>query len=131
MTLNLDTRLRRVLAVDAATCAAAGLLMAAGSAVLAPVLGLPSSLLLWAGVVLFPIAGLMVWLSRQSRVAPAMIWLIVLGNAAWAAGCLLVVIDLKPTIAGEIFVVGQALAVVVLTVLEWGGLRRSAAMSPA
>lgn len=131
MTLNLDTRLRRVLAADAATCVAAGLLMAGGSTILAPVLGLPSPLLLWAGVVLLPIAGLMVWLSRQSRVAPAMIWLIVLGNAAWVAGCLLVVIEFKPTIIGEIFVLGQALAVAVLTVLEFNGLRRAVALSPA
>jgi hypothetical protein len=130
MTLNLDTGLRRVLAVDAVTCVAAGLLMAGGSAVLAPVLGLPSALLLLGGLVLFPIAGLMAWLSRQARVAPVMVWLIVLGNAAWVAGSLLVVVDLRPTLLGEVFVLGQGLAVAVLTVLEFNGLRRSAALSP-
>lgn len=131
MTLNLDAPLRRVLALDAATCVAAGLLMAGGSAVLAPVLGLPSALLLWAGLVLFPVAGLMAWLSRRARVAPVMVWLVVLGNAAWVAGCLLVVLDLKPTLPGEVFILGQALAVAVLTALEFKGLRRSAALSPA
>lgn len=131
MTLTLDAGLRRVLAMDAATCVAAGLLMAGGSAVLAPVLGLPPALMLWAGMVLFPIAGLMAWLSRQARVTPAMVWLIVLGNGAWVAGCLLVVVDLKPTLPGEVFVLGQALAVAVLTVLEFNGLRRSAALSRA
>ncbi len=131
MTLNLDTGLRRVLAVDAATCVAAGLLMAGGSVVLAPVLGLPSPLLLWAGVVLFPIAGLMAWLSRQTRVAPAMVWLIVLGNAAWVAGCVLAAVTFKPTLLGEVFVLGQAAAVAVLTVLEFSGLRRASALSPA
>lgn len=131
MPLILDIGLRRVLALDAVTCAAAGLLMTAGSAVLAPMLGLPAPLLLWAGVVLFPVAGLMAGLSRQARGVPAMIWLIVLGNAAWVVGCLLVVIDLRPTIPGEIFVLGQALAVAALTVLELNGLRRSAALSPA
>lgn len=131
MPLNPDTGLRRILAVDAATCVAAGLLMAGGSTPLAPALGLPAPLLLWAGLALLPIAGLMAWLARQTRVASGLVWLIVLGNAAWVAGCLLVVIDLEPTVLGLAFVLGQALAVAVLTVLEFNGLRRSAALSPA
>ena len=131
MTLDLDTRLRRTLSVDALTCTAAGLLMAVGSGPLAPVTGLPVPLLLGAGLALFPVAGLLAWLSRRAKAPAAMLWLVMLGNAGWVIASLAVIIELKPTLAGEVFVLAQALVVAVLTALEFGGLRRAAALSPA
>jgi hypothetical protein len=131
MTTPLDPGLRRILALDALTCAGAGLLMAGGSAVLAPVTGLPSALLLWAGLALFPVAALLAWLSRRAQAPAALAWLVVLGNAGWVAGSVLVLFAARPTFIGEAFVVGQALAVAVLTVLEFNGLRRASALSAA
>ena len=116
---HLTSFLRRVLAVDALTCVAAGALMAFGAGALAPLTGLPQPLLFWAGVALFPVAALMAFLSRRETAPAALVWLVVLGNAGWVAGSVAVLFVTQPTVFGTAFVVAQAAAVAVLTVLEW------------
>jgi hypothetical protein len=116
---QLNSFLRRVLAADAVTCVAAGALMAFGAGVLAPLTGLPQPLLLWAGVILFPVAALMAFLSRRDTAPAPLVWLVVLGNAGWVVGSIAVLILAQPTTLGFAFVVAQAAAVAVLTVLEW------------
>lgn len=110
---------RRVLTVDALTCVGAGALMAFGAAPLAPLTGLPQPLLLWAGVALFPVAALMAFLSRRERAPAGLVWLVILGNAGWVAGSAAVLLATGPTLLGEAFVIAQALAVAVLTALEY------------
>ena len=131
MTLTLEPGLRRTFALDALTCAGAGLLMAGGAALLAPITGLPSGLLLWAGLALFPVAALLAWLSRRAQAPAGLVWLVVLGNAGWVAGSVAALFATQPTLIGEVFVIAQALAVAVLTVLEFNGLRRATALSAA
>ncbi|ATQ41868.1 hypothetical protein [Caulobacter mirabilis] len=116
---DLSSFLRRILAVDAVTCTAAGALMAFGAGVLAPITGLPQPLLLWAGVILFPVAALMAVLSRRATAPTALVWLVILGNAGWVAASIAVLFLTQPTALGTAFVVAQAAAVAVLTVLEW------------
>ncbi len=123
---HLNTFLRRTLAVDALTCVAAGALMAFGAAPLSPLTGLPQPLLLWAGIVLFPVAALMAFLSRRETAPAPLVWLVVLGNAGWVAGSLAVLVLTAPTALGIAFVAAQAGAVAVLTVLEYRGLTRVA-----
>lgn len=110
---------RRILAVDAVTCTAAGALMAFGAGALAPLTGLPQPLLLWAGVILFPVAALMAFLSRKETAPAPLVWTVVLGNAGWVAASLAVLFVTQPTAFGVVFVVAQAAAVAVLTALEW------------
>ena len=53
--------LRFALLADALASGAMGVLMAAGAGLLAPFLGLPRPLLLWAGLLLIPFALLVAW----------------------------------------------------------------------
>jgi hypothetical protein len=127
MTMQLSTLLRRTLGFDAATCAAMGVTMTAGGLPLGQITGLPPALLMIAGIVLLPVAAVMAWLARRPSVPAPMVWLVLGGNAGWVAASLLLLASgwVKPTLAGELFVVAQALGVVGLTVLEYLGYRRS------
>ena len=117
--------LRRVLLVDAATCMATGALLALARAPLAALLGLPGTLLLYAGVSLFPCAALMLWVARREPLARAAAWLVVVGNALWVLGSAALLVVYSPTALGDVFVIAQALAVALLAELEYIGLRRS------
>jgi predicted membrane channel-forming protein YqfA (hemolysin III family) len=119
--------LRKALLVDAATCAISGALMSLGAPLLSRWTALPSDLLFYAGLVLFPIALFMAMIALRSFVPPTMVWLIIAGNLLWVAGCvwLLVGGDVAPNALGQVFIAAQALAVAALTKLEHDGLRRS------
>ena len=105
------------LRVDALTCVLTGLLLTAGSNRLSTLLGLPPNLLFYAGAVLFPCAALMLLASR-TRSAP-LVWLVVMGNFAWAAASVAVVFAMEPTSIGVVVTLAQAAAVALLGVLEW------------
>jgi hypothetical protein len=113
-----------VLRFDALTCVAMGLLLSVFPDPLAGLLGLPAQLLLACGLALFPCAALMVMAARSERPPAALVWLVILGNAAWVAGSLYLWFHWPLTGLGQIFVMGQALAVLVLVELEYSGWRR-------
>jgi len=124
MTLDRSSFLRRALWADAATCLPMGALLALAAGPLAKLLALPEPLLFWAGIALFPCAAFMAWLACQGRVSVPGAWLVILGNAAWIAGSVLVLALLAPNAFGTVFVIGQAIVVAVLAALEHTGLRR-------
>lgn len=126
-TISLSPFLRRVLAVDAASCLGMGALCAAGAGVLAAPLGLPRALLLEAGLVLLACAAVIGWLASHSAAPRALVLFVILGNAGWVLGSLLLLVSpfVAPTTLGGVFVVAQAAAVAVITELEWIGLRRA------
>jgi hypothetical protein len=111
-------QLRRLLALDAATCLAMGLLMTAAAAPLGGLLGLPPSLLTGAGVVLLPCAALMAATAWARQPPPALVWLVIGGNALWVLASLLVLLLFAPTPLGIGFVLVQATVVAVLLALE-------------
>jgi hypothetical protein len=113
--------LRTVLTVDALTCVAMGVLLGTLSARLSAWLGLPAALLFWAGVVLLPCAVLMLVAAR--RPGAGLVKLVVLGNAAWVAASVLVLLVLDPTPLGVAFVAAQAVVVAALAWLEGHGSR--------
>lgn len=118
--------LRFVLGLDAATSVAMGLLLVVGADGLGPWLGLPQPLLLWAGVLLFPCAALMAVAAVPHRPPAVLVWLVIAGNAGWAAGSVAVATAwFEPTRVGLALVLLQAAAVVVLLWLEWRGLAAS------
>ena len=123
--INRNTFLRRVLAVDAATCVATGCLLATAAEPLASTLRLSASLLLYAGISLFPIAAFIAWVGSRSRVPTAGVWLVIGGNVGWVAGSALVLLLSSPTMLGYFFVVVQAAVVAALAELEFIGLRRN------
>ena len=117
--------LQNVLLLDAATCVGAGALMAFGSNFVAGLTAIPAPLLYWAGLVLFPIAALMIYAGVQAAPPRPLVWLIVLGNIGWVAASVALLGIIAPNALGILFILAQAAAVAVLALLEYGALQRS------
>ena len=118
--------LRAALLLDAVASGAMGLLFLAAAALLAPLLGLPDTLLRVSGAVLVPFAALLVWLAARAAPPRAFVGAVVAGNAAWvvASVTLLASGAVQPTMLGEAVVLAQAAAVALFAWLEWRALRR-------
>ena len=118
--------LRRVLAADAATCAATGVLLLAGGSLLERLLGLPAALLVSAGLSLLPCAAFIAFVATREIMPRAAVWTIIVLNALWVVGSILLLTNggLAPTALGIAFVLAQAAVVAILAELEYVGLRR-------
>jgi hypothetical protein len=127
MIANSSLLLRRALAADAMISAACGLLMAGGADMLAPMLGLPATLLSYAGIALLPWAAVVGYLATRQRLPHAVVWAVIACNIVWAADCALLLIagGVAPTLLGYAFVIVQAVTVLVLAEIQYFGLRRS------
>lgn len=124
--------LGRILLLDAITCALMGVLLLVLTPLLAAPLGLPPSLLRWAGLLLLPCAALMLIAMRQQPHALALAWLVVLGNIGWvAASAVVVFVVADITLLGRAFVLAQAVVVLVLAWFEWRALDDLRASRPA
>ncbi len=123
---NLSTdrsRLGAVLLFDAATCLAMAVLLLGLSALIAAWTGLPGRLLTVAGLLLLPCALLMSIAGRRRPPPPALVRLIVAGNLGWAAASVAVLFMVDGIgLLGQVFVIAQALVVLLLAGLEWRGL---------
>jgi len=120
-----NNALQNVLLLDAATCVAAGALMAFGSSFVAGLTAIPLPLLYWAGLILFPIAALMAYAGLQAAPPRPIVWLIVLGNIGWVIASIAVFAVIAPNALGYIFILAQAAVVGVLALLEHSALQRS------
>lgn len=118
--------LRRVLLVDAVSCAGMGALLLAAAAPLSGVLGLPVALLQGAAAILLPFAAFVAWLARRAAMPRAAVWAVVAINALWVVESVAVLFVgwTHPTALGVAFVLMQAAFVAVLAELEAIGLRR-------
>jgi hypothetical protein len=123
--------LRRILALDSLSCLAMGLLMGLGAATLAPLFGLPGSLVRGAGLALLPLAAFIFWLSTRPNPPRALVWVVILGNLGWTAESFLTLNQSQATVLGTAFVSAQALAVLGLASLEYVGIRKAAATAAA
>jgi len=124
--------LRTVLMFDAATCFAFGLLLCLGAGPLTSLFGLPTDLLLFAGLILFPCAVLMFVVAKQPNPSLALVWLIILGNLGWVLGSIAILILPigAPTAIGYGFVILQALGVLGIATFEYRTIARHS-LSPA
>ena len=75
--------LRYVLFADAATCLACGLLLAICGGFLENLLGLPASLMFYAGLSLFPFAAFLLYAATRKSISKTIVWLIVSLNLLW------------------------------------------------
>jgi hypothetical protein len=126
--------LRNVLLLDAATCVGMGAALTLGSRPLGAATELPIALLFWAGLSLFPIAALMAFVATRPAIGSTATRLLIGGNLAWIAASALLLASgwARPNALGTAFVVGQALAVALLSWLEYAALRGgSQALQPA
>jgi hypothetical protein len=124
--MNSSAFLRRVLALDSASCAAIGLLLCVAAAYLSATFGLGERLLFGAGLLLLPLAAFIAWLaSRQSPPSP-LVWVVIVGNIAWTAESFFLISTQagRITALGTAFVAAQAVAVLGLALLEYMGLRK-------
>nr|WP_295787545.1 hypothetical protein [Rhodoferax sp.] len=118
--------LRRVLLVDAASGVGTALLHCEFADALAPLLGLPTNLLLWSGYALGAFVLFIAWIASRKTIPAGPVWLLIAANAVWVLGCvgLLASSAVAPTVFGEAFLIVQAVFVGVLVELEWIGLRK-------
>ena len=126
-TIRSSVLLRRVLLLDAFSCAALGVLLALGAAVLAQVLALPVDLLRSSGWLLLPIAVGLGVLSGREQLPRALVWAVIALNSLWVVqSCALLLTDwVAPNAGGYAFVLGQAALTALLAELEYRGLRSS------
>lgn len=122
------TLLRRALLLDALASGAMGAVMALASGPVARLLHLPPSFMLAIGVFLIGFAAFLLLLARQTRPSPALVWLVIAGNAGWVLASIAILFTglIAPNTLGIAAIVAQALAVAVFTELELIGQRRSA-----
>lgn len=120
--------LRSLLLIDAATCAAMGLVLDLGAMPVAALTNLPAGLLLYAGLSLFPIAALMALVALRPALLPTGARLVIAGNGAWAIASLALLASgwIAPNGLGFAFIVVQAIVVAALAVMELAALRRTA-----
>ena len=118
--------LRRALLVDAAASGLTGALMIAGAGMLTDLLDLPAALLRGAGLVLVPYVAFVAIVAARAHISTAAVWAVIACNAVWTVASVALVIDgfVTPTALGTVFVIGQAVAVAALGVLQYVALRR-------
>ena len=125
MTIDNTRFLRNVLVADAAMGAAAAVLTILGAHLLAPLLGLPQALLLWAGVALVPVVAFLLAAACRASVPRSWLREIVFLNWAWVAASLgiLAFAPIAPNALGIAFILAQAAAVAGFAVIEGLALR--------
>jgi len=118
--------IRPALLIDAAASAATAALAIAGAKTLEGLLGIPSVVLHEAGLILAPYIVLVVIVASRPQISTRAVWVIIACNAIWTAASFAILVFISPNWLGVAFVIGQALAVAALGVLQWAALRKSA-----
>jgi len=120
--------LRRVLLFDAVTCAAMGVALLLLAAPVEQMLAIPAIVARGAAVVLLLFGvGVGYFATRDRLVRPAVHAIIAL-NALWAIASVFALLFgwLTPNTPGQVFIVGQALAVAIIVWLEVVAVQRGA-----
>ncbi|RXH34692.1 hypothetical protein [Bradyrhizobium zhanjiangense] len=126
--IEASTFLRRALLADALFSGVAALGFTFGAGAFASLFNLPEALLRETGLFLIAYSALVGWLAARASVSKALVLLVVIGNAAWTAGSIALLLSsaVSPNLAGELMVVAQAIATGMFAELQYVGLRRSA-----
>ena len=127
----LNSYLRKALLADAIISGVASAGMIAGSGLVAGSFGLPSELLLWAGIGCIPFVALIAFVLRGETAPAGVVVAIIAINIAWVIASLFVAFGpmFASTLIGKVFVVAQAAAVALFAELQIIGLRRARAMA--
>ena len=132
-TVRPHSLLRTALLVDAAGSGALALLQLLATDTLAPLLGVPAPVLLGTGLFFVAYVTLLVLMARAAQLPVALVWLVVVGNAGWAVGCVGAMLSgwLQPSAAGVGYLLFQAVAVLLFATLQRMGLARSTPLGGA
>ena len=117
---------RPALLIDAAASAATATLLIAGTGLLETWLAIPATVIREAGLILAPYIVLVVIVATRPQISTRAVWVIIACNAIWTAASFAILAFISPNGLGVAFVIGQALAVAALGVLQWAALRKSA-----
>ena len=119
--------LRCVLFADAATCAACALLLSVGSSFLQNLLGLPASLMFYAGLSLVPFTAFLLYAATRKSISITVVWLIIGLNLLWTIDSFLLLVSgsVEPTTFGYVFVIFQAIGVLMFADLEFIALKKA------
>ncbi|MEW6449279.1 MAG: hypothetical protein AB1490_01420 [Pseudomonadota bacterium] len=117
---------RPALLIDAAASAATAALLIAGTNLLEAWLNIPAVVIREAGLILVPYIGLVAIVATRPQISTRAVWIIIACNALWTAASFAILAFISPNGLGVVFVIGQALAVAALGVLQWAALRRGA-----
>ena len=120
--------LQTVLAFDAATCAAMGMLLVVAFGRISGLTAIPGLLLVLAGLLLLPIAVFMAIFARAATVPAWAMQMIVAGNVFWVLGSVILPITglVTPNSLGWLFLLTQAAVVALFAFLEWAARQPSA-----
>ena len=118
--------IRPALLIDAAASAATATLLIAGTSLLETWLAIPATVIREAGLILAPYIVLVVIVATRPQISTRAVWVIIACNAIWTAASFAILAFISPNGLGVAFVIGQALAVAALGVLQWAALRKSA-----
>ena len=118
--------LRAVLAADAASAGAMGLLLLLAPTALLDLLGLPGWLTRGAGLALLPFAAFVAWTASRPAPPRAAVWAIAALNAAWALESIVMVAGgfVPATPFGVAFVLVQAVLVAAFAAMQAALLRQ-------
>ena len=128
MSINASVEfLRRVLFADALSSAAMGVVLCLFNDQAASILNLPAELLSQAGLGLLPFAAFVAFVASRAIPSRTAVWIIMALNAVWIVDSVLLLFGgwVQPNLLGQAFIVTQAVFVLVLTELEYMGLKRS------
>lgn len=117
--------LRRALLADAAGSLGVAALQLAAAAPLAALTQLPALLLAGSGFVMAVYAALLLLMARRARLPRALVQAVIVGNAGWALGALLVGIEAAPALPGLALLAVHALWTLLFAALQQAGLSRS------
>lgn len=126
-TLNASPLLRRALLADGVVGLASGSLLILATGWFAELLALPRELLLGAGWSLLPFGMFLIWLASCEQVNRLLVWVVLAINALWVIDSLVLLLSVwvTPNLLGHVFVIAQAMVVLLFIELELAGLKRS------
>jgi hypothetical protein len=118
--------LRLALLADACVSGLTGLMMMVGAGYVDGLLGIPASLLRYAGLSLIPFAALVALVATRDKPSAPAVWAVIAANVAWAVDSILLIASgwIAPTPLGYAFTIGQAAIVACFAELQYAGLRR-------
>ena len=136
-TIHASRFLKVALFADAAVTGAVALLQLLAGKLLAGLLALPFVLLLESGVFMVLYVGLLLAMATRRRLWSWLVWAVIVGNVAWAVGCLSLLKPLPALVGlgidgggqasslGMAFLLIQAFTALAFALLQWRGLHAS------
>jgi hypothetical protein len=126
MAIRTTGSLRRLLFVDAFTCALFGGQLLLLTDVLSRWTNIPAAIMQYAGFALLPIALTIAAIAALWAHVPSAVWAVAIGNAGWVVASAWLVVGgvVQPNMVGTSFVAGQAALVAVFAWAEARGAHR-------